>query len=203
MKKQNIKQHHRRSIRLKEYDYSKAGAYFATICTLNKKHIFGGIRNGLVELSMIGKIANKFWFEIPKHFEDVKLDEFIIMPNHIHGIIFVNDVNVGVQNFEPLQKQNRFQQIIPKSIGSIIRAYKSSVTHWGKLNGYEHFKWQRNYWEHVIRNEDKQNKIRQYIQFNPLKWHLDRENPERVGADRLEDEIFDSKIKMYAVLNTG
>lgn len=63
--------------------------------------------------------------------------------------------------------------------------------------------WQRNYYEHVIRNEDKLNKIRQYIQFNPLKWHLDRENPERVGIDMLEDEIFDSKLKMYAGLNTG
>ncbi len=97
---------------------------------------------------------------------------------------------VGVQNFEPLQKQNRFQHTMPRSIGSIVRTYKSSVTHWCRQNGNECFRWQRNYWEHVIRNENKLLKIRQYIQNNPLKWHLDRENPERIGVDKLEVEIF-------------
>jgi len=189
----SLKKHHRRSIRLKEYDYSQAGGYFITICIQDSKHIFGRIRDGFVELSKIGKIANEFWFEIPKHFEDVELDEFVIMPNHLHGIICINDMDVGVQNFEPLQKQSRFQHIITKSIGSIIRAYKSSVTHWCRQNGYEGFRWQRNYWEHVIRNEEKLYKIRQYIQNNPLKWHLDRENPKREGTNKLEEEIFKFK----------
>ena len=83
--------HHRRSIRLEEYDYSRAGAYFVTICTQDRKCFLGNVGNETVELSPIGKIAHEFWFEIPKHFQNVQLDAFVVMPNHIHGIIFIDD----------------------------------------------------------------------------------------------------------------
>ena len=126
-------------------------------------------------LSEIGKIVFDYWFEIPKHFQNVKLDEFCVMPNHIHGILLLN--NVGVQNFEPLR--NKFQHIIPKSIGSIIRTYKTAVTHWSKQNDYNFF-WQRNFYEHIIRNENELNEIREYINNNPLQWELDNENPENI-----------------------
>jgi REP element-mobilizing transposase RayT len=124
----NSKEYHRRSIRLKEYDYSQNGAYFVTICTYNSECIFGTLKDGIIDLSSIGDIAYKFWIEIQNHFNNIVLDEFVIMPNHIHGIVMIYS-DVGVQNFEPLQKQNRFQKIIPESIGSIIRTYKSAVTH--------------------------------------------------------------------------
>ena len=94
-------------------------------------------------LSEWGEIVAVCWDEVPRHFRDVELDGFIVMPNHLHGIIIIQ--NVGVQNFEPLQKQNMFQHIIPKSLGSIIRTYKSAVTHWCRNNGYGNFEWQRNY----------------------------------------------------------
>jgi REP element-mobilizing transposase RayT len=93
------------------------------------------------------------------------------MPNHIHFIITI----VGVQNFEPLQ--NNYQKIIAKSIGSIIRAYKASVTTWCRKNGFPKFKWQRNYFEHIIRNEEDHFRIKEYIQNNPLQWNIDEENP--------------------------
>jgi len=176
-------EHHRRSIRLKDYDYSQIGAYFVTIGTYNKDCVLGKMNNTEVQLSSVGKIAIKFWLEIPKHFDHVQLDEFVLMPNHIHGIIIIREV--GVQNFEPLQKRNRFQKITPRSIGSIIRAYKSSVKHWCKENDYESFKWQRNYYEHVIRNEDDLRRIREYIVNNPLIWELDSENPENIKSKKL------------------
>lgn len=143
-----------------------------------------------VRLSSVGKIAKQFWKEIPKHYPRVKLDEYIVMPNHLHGIIILTNP-VGAQNFEPLQKKNleplrnRYQRTIPKSIGSIVRAYKSVVKHWCKNNGRVHFKWQRNYYEHIIRNEQDLNEIREYIINNPLKWELDEldeENPKNVKS---------------------
>jgi putative transposase len=161
----------RRSIRLPEYDYSKTGAYFITICLFNKDQILGTINNGKIILSEIGMIAKKHLEEIPIHFEDAFVNEYIIMPNHIHFIITI----VGVQNFEPLQ--NNYQKIIPKSIGSIIRSYKASVTRYCRQNGFQKFRWQRNYFEHIIRNEEDLFRIREYIQNNPLQWELDEENP--------------------------
>ena len=165
------KKYKRRSIRLPEYDYSKPGAYFITICSFNKEQIFGKISNGKIILSKIGKLGEKYLKEIPDHFEDVFVDEYVVMPNHIHFIITI----VGFQNIEPLQ--NKYQKIIPKSIGSIIRSYKASVTRRCKENDYKNFKWQRNYFEHIIRNEEDHFRIKEYIQNNPLQWELDEENP--------------------------
>ena len=179
----NPTKHDRRSIRLKNYNYSQKGAYFVTICTYNKKCLFGDVVDGNMSLSSVGRMAKQFWREIPRHFPNVQLDEYVVMPNHVHGIIILAN-RVGAQNFEPLRKKysesskNKYQHIIPKSISSIIRAYKSVVTHWCKNDDYTHFKWQRNYYEHIIRNEEDLNEIRGYIINNPLKWELDEENPE-------------------------
>jgi len=171
-----FKRQRRRSIRLQGYDYSQAGAYFITICTHNRECVLGEMVDGKINLLSIGNIAHQFLVEIPKHFKNVELDEFAVMPNHVHGIIIINS-DVGVQKFEFLQKENQFQHIISASIGSIIRTFKSAVTHWCKENGYENFRWQRNYYEHIIRNEDNLYLIREYIQNNPLKWEFDEENP--------------------------
>jgi putative transposase len=173
MKKKN----QRRSIRLPEYDYSRSGAYFITICSFKKELIFGKIIDGKMILSEIGKIVAKYLEEIPNHFEDVFIDEYVVMPNHIHVIITI----VGVQNFEPLRHE--YQKIIPKSIGSIIRAFKASVTIWYRENGFKKFKWQRNYFEHIIRNEEDLFRIREYILNNPLQWESDEENPFRKNTE--------------------
>jgi putative transposase len=168
----------RRSIRLPEYDYSKAGAYYITICSHNKKLIFGKIIDGEIIPSKIGILVEQHLKEIPDHFENVFIDDYIIMPNHIHFILSI----VGVQNFEPLR--NEYQKIIPRSIGSIIRAYKASVTKRCKKEEYKNKIWQRNYFEHIIRNQEDHYRIREYIQNNPLQWELDEENPKHKNFTR-------------------
>ncbi|MBI4619200.1 MAG: hypothetical protein HY739_03395 [Desulfobacterales bacterium] len=183
--KYNPEKHHRRSIRLKGYDYSQQGGYYMTIVTQNRECLFGNVADGKMVLNDAGWVAQTCWLEIPNHFPNVHLDAFIIMPNHIHGIIFIIDnemgKSVGVQNFEPLQRsnQNKYQQIISHSIGSIIRGFKIGVTKWFRHNTDIYTVWQRNYWEHVIRDENELNHIREYIINNPLKWESDDENPNR------------------------
>ena len=129
----NPQKHHRRSIRLKNYDYSQPGMYFVTICSGNKEMLFGDVINCNMILNESGKYTQKCWRDISKHFSDVRLDEFIIMPNHVHRIICVveNDdkiCNVGAKCFSPLhQNEHKFQSPI-KTIGSIIRGFKIGVT---------------------------------------------------------------------------
>jgi REP element-mobilizing transposase RayT len=165
------KKFNRRSIRLPGYDYSKAGAYFITLCSFNRNLIFGKIVNGKVVFSKIGMIAAKYLEEIPNHFEDTFIDEFVVMPNHIHFILIL----LGVQNIEP--QQNEYQKIIPKSVGSIIRSYKAAVTRWCRITNVENFRWQRNYFEHIVRNDEDLYRIKEYIVNNPLKWEIDEDNP--------------------------
>ena len=201
--KYNPQIHHRKSIRLKGYDYSREGLYFITICCHNRDCLFGEIieNNDLINptqqmiLNDAGKIAIECWLQIPEHFPNVILHEHIIMPNHIHGIIELNGSldfgvqnvmvqNVGVQNFEPLpptpppqppsRQQNAFQKIIPRSIGSIIRGYKIGVTKWFRKNTDLQTVWQRNYYEHIIRNEQSYQTIAEYIITNPEKWKDDK-----------------------------
>jgi putative transposase len=183
--------HHRRSIRLKGYDYSQAGFYFITIDTKDRVCLFGKIV--MVEnfqpsmvLNNAGKIADEGWLEIPIHFPNAVLHEHIVMPNHIHGIIELiksgshndSESNNGVQIFEP--RRNQFQKIIPHSIGSIVRGYKIGVTKWFRNNtvGVQNFEpqpiWQRNYYEHIIRDEKSFQRISDYIINNPKNWHEDK-----------------------------
>ncbi|GJQ59022.1 MAG: hypothetical protein D8M57_04350 [Candidatus Scalindua sp. AMX11] len=183
MTKHNPKTHHRRSIRLKEYDYSQEGFYFITICTHNHVCLFGKISDNKMVLNNAGKIAKEFWLDIPEHYPNTRLHEYVVMPNHVHGIIqIVNDVGVGVQDFEPLQqpKQNKYQKTIPRSIGSMVRGFKIGVTKWFRKNvRVQDFEpipsvWQRNYYEHIIRNEQSYYKISEYIIKNPSHWLTDK-----------------------------
>jgi REP element-mobilizing transposase RayT len=184
--------HNRRSIRLRGYDYSQPGAYFVTICIHDRKQrLFGNVVDGKMVFNEMGNIAKKYWMEIPHHFPNVQLDEFIIMPNHVHGIIIIRDYDknnvgenvgghmVGVQNVE-LQKttttQNKYQHIIPRSIGSIIRGFKIGVTKMVRLQIPAMVVWQRNYFECIIRDQKSLYFIRKYIRENPLKWSTDSEN---------------------------
>jgi len=131
-------------------------------------------------LNDAGKIAIKFWLEIPEHFSHVDLDEFIVMPNHIHGIIVIKNnvmenVNVvGAKDFSPLQQQPSKFHSPSKTIGSIVRGFKIGVTKWFRNHTDIYNVWQRNYWDHIIRNENELNRIRQYIIDNPKKWDNDR-----------------------------
>jgi putative transposase len=188
--------HHRRTIRLKGYDYSLAGLYFVTINVNNRVCLFGEIIGGKMILNDAGKIADKYWLEIPEHFPNVILHDSIIMPNHVHGIIeliqtgsFVGVQNfepqslpnesvptAGVQNFEPLRLRNDYQKIIPHSIGSIIRGFKIGVTKWFRNNTDIVNIWQRNYYEHIIRDEISYQRISEYINNNPNNWQNDEQS---------------------------
>jgi len=189
----NSNVYHRRSIRLKGYDYSQSGAYFVTICTKDRKSYFEKYR-GLKE------IVKRQWEELPQRFPGLTLDEFVIMPNHIHGIFIVG------AGLAPALSHRATARVAPTfsvdrrapTVGEIVRTFKSLCIHdWlthikeKKIDVIGKF-WQRNYYEHVIRNEDELNKIREYIQNNLLKWDLDKENPGRIGLDVLEEEIFQS-----------
>ncbi len=199
--KYNPDVHHRRSIRLKEYDYSQPGVYFITICTHNRECLLGEIKNDKVELYVAGQIIEKWWVVLPNKFTNIKIDEYIIMPNHFHGIITIVETNVGADLRVCPNNNGKDMDLQGEHIGSplrkIIQWFKTMTTN-EYIRGVKHnilpsfhrkF-WQRNYYEHIIRNEDELKKIREYIRNNPLKWHLDRENPKRIAKDVLEEEIF-------------
>lgn len=165
--------HNRRSIRFKDYDYSQSGLYFVTICTKNRSLLFGDINDGKMELSEYGVYAEKCWKDIPLHFPNVILHKYVVMPNHIHGIIEIvgdnmrnNGYNMGAKNFSPLRPPQSTGT--SRTIGSIVRGFKIGVT---KEIGES--PWQRNYHEHIIRDENAYNTITEYIEQNPLKWELD------------------------------
>jgi REP element-mobilizing transposase RayT len=195
--KYNPLKHNRRSIRLKGYDYSQAGAYFVTICTHGMQHLFGEIINGEMYFNEIGQIAYNEWLKTPEIRPYVSLDVFVIMPNHMHGIIVLNDDHIprtGVlhtpQSHIPLSNisekdvcdtpasnQGVFDTPLRSpshNIGAIVRGYKSAVTKQINLLNETGTIWQRNYHEHIIRNEKSYLLISNYIIDNPTKWQNDK-----------------------------
>jgi len=156
------------SIRLSHWDYGSNAAYYITICTKNRVPYFGKVKDGIIQLSAIGQIAHQCWADIPLHFPFVILDEYIIMPDHMHGIIIINkENNIGQQHavntFGP-QSQN---------LASIIRGFKVGVTKGARIiNGG--FGWQPRYYEHIIRNENAHNRIVNYIKNNPKNWRKNK-----------------------------
>ena len=180
--------HHRKSIRLQGYDYSQAGAYYVTIVTYQRDCLFGEIMNEEMFLNDFGKIADECWRAIPDHFPNVELGAHVIMPNHAHGIIVIHNdesashavdaQHVGAtQSVAPTPPHNRPKGPKPKSLGAIIGSFKSAVSYriHKELNATGI--WQRNYYEHIIRDEkDLQNKT-DYIEANPSLWDEDDNNP--------------------------
>lgn len=190
--------HHRRSIRLREYDYSQEGLYFVIICTHERECLFGEIVNGEMQLNEFGKIVYKCWLEISQYFPNLQLHEHIIMPNHIHGIIEITN-RVGAENLLPNEESHtqikrtedflplppriqmsqqtqchEFQKMIPKSVAAILKGFKIGVTKWFRQNTDIYVVWQRNYHEHIIRNGNSYAMIADYIVNNPAKWTDDK-----------------------------
>ena len=179
--------HHRRSIRLPNYDYAQAGAYYVTIVAWHRECLFGDVVNGKMELSKYGLVAKQQWEELPKRFPNIELGACSIMPNHMHGIIVIMTGRGTAENLngldgEPSRRaptQERFRKPVKGSIPTIVRSYKSAVSY--RINLMRSTDgvpvWQRNYYEHIIRNErDLQNKT-DYIEANPMLWDDDDENP--------------------------
>ncbi|MBI9045159.1 MAG: hypothetical protein JEZ06_11785 [Anaerolineaceae bacterium] len=175
------------SNRLKGWDYSSAGLYFVTICTQNRKSFFGTVENSIMKLSSIGRIAFEFWQKISQLQSHVELDEFVIMPNHLHGVLVLNEMSSSVEtlhcNVSTTDVSKQMSKISPKkgSLGSIMRSYKSAVSKWANDNGFEEFKWQARYYDQIVRDEKSLDTIRYYIVHNPMQWHLDKHNPLNVS----------------------
>ena len=225
--------HHRRSIRLRGYDYSRVGAYFITICTQNRECLFGNIIVGAgpracpeMVLNNAGTMIQTVWNEIPFHYNGTEIDEFVVMPNHIHGIIVIGAVGAtpcgcpdpdpgtgeSGQNNGQAQGPGNNGQVQgpaptgitgPLSLGDIVHRFKTMSTKryadGVKQLGWQSFAgklWQRNYWEHIVRNEMELNRIRKYIHDNPTQWELDRLNLHK------DQSVYSSIVRDPAVTYT-
>jgi len=205
--------HHRRSIRLKGYDYRQAGAYFVTICTQDRAFLFGQVVHDEMQLNDAGKMVYDVWNDLPAFYPGVQTDAFIVMPNHIHGIIILvgADPRVCSDSGPPAcpgqpQELGQPQGVAPAlGLPDIVHRFKTMTTRryadGVKRLGWEPFRgrlWQRNYYERIIRNEESLNRIRGYILTNPMRWALARENPHRVGVDE-----FDTWLNRVGKENNG
>jgi len=165
----------RRSIRLRGYDYTQSGAYFVTICTQNRECLFGDIVNGKMVLNEYGKIVVAEWKKTAEIRDEIELDEWVVMPNHFHGIVVVTGRGTACR----APTIERFGKPVAGSLPTIVRSFKSAGTKC--INTIRNMPgaklWQRNYYEHVIRNENELNRIQQYIINNPDKWESDRNYP--------------------------
>ena len=190
-----------KSARLEGYDYTKAGLYFITICTQNRKHYFGDISDNKMQLSNIGVLADVFWYEIKNHAKNVELHQFTVMPNHIHGILEILDGNTvdddGIDvagdgrdvacnvstttttNTTTTTKNHQMSKISPKSgsVSRIFGSYKSAVSKHAHRLGYE-FEWQERFYDHIIRNKNDYIRVSNYIENNPANWDDDKFNNE-------------------------
>jgi len=172
------------SARLKNWDYRSNGAYFITICTANREHFFGEIigneTSKEMNFSKVGMLAEKYWEQIPEHFPFVSLGNFVIMPNHMHGILIINNV-VAVETLQcnvcrdENGKNHFFSEISPKSgsVSTIIRSYKSVVTREAHLINST-FKWHTKFHDHIIRDSLSFERIQNYIEYNPNNWEKDK-----------------------------
>ena len=179
-----------KSARLREYNYGYAGIYFITICTENREHYFGEILNSEIQLSEIGKIAQTEWYKTLEIRPDMnlQLDAFIVMPNHIHGIIIIgeNEYNCG----DGRDAMHRVSTFSPqrKNLASIIRGYKSSVTKQIRVLGFG-FNWQSRFYEHIIQNKNSFKRIQNYIINNPQNWIDDKFNKYNINYNEIENNI--------------
>ena len=171
----------RRSLRLRNYDYSQSGAYFVTLCVQNKICLLGDISEGILNLNTCGQLTRDAWLWLARQYAYVALDEFVVMPNHLHGILIIDSRRGGSRTaFQDAEGRSRTAPRKTKPLGSLIAAFKTVSA---KSVNTQRFTpgaalWQRNYYEHVIRNETDLARIREYIQNNPAQWALDEENPD-------------------------
>jgi putative transposase len=181
----DVNVHYRRSIRLKGYDYAQAGAYFVTMCTQDRACLLGDVVGEEVRLSDAGSMIQAVWDGLPNRFPGMELDAFVVMPNHVHGIATF----VGAGLAPPAEKGAASSA---PTLGNVVRAFKSlSAIHVNRLLRRSGPLWQRGYFDHVVRDDRDLERIREYIATNPLRWALDRENPQRARSSPAEGELFD------------
>jgi REP element-mobilizing transposase RayT len=237
------REYQRRSIRLKGYDYSQSGTYFVTICTQNRESLFGESREGEMRLNDAGRMVQSVWNELPVFYSGVVTDEFIVMPNHIHGIVILSIPSpVGAtprgrpaddarQSDEPQNAQQNGQsqgqsdwgqngqpqgvaptgdggdfvpmETVALSLSDVVHRFKTLTTKryidgvkQGDWQPFVGRVWQRNYYEHIIRNEKSLNRIRQYIANNPAQWETDDENPHRQRNGGIRNSLEENTLEL-------
>ena len=177
--------HHRRSIRLRHYDYTQEGAYSVTICAANRRCIFGDVTDDEIHLSRLGHLVHACWVEIPAHYPHVQLDSFVIMPNHLHGILVFSDNKKDTMYRVPTREPSdlhenteEFGKPISGSLSTVIRTFKAGVTRRAnRLLQPDPPIWQSRFYESIIRSDEHLYRIREYIARNPAEWESDRDNP--------------------------
>lgn len=174
--KYDPQKHRRRSIQPQGYDYARAGAYFVTDCAQGRVGWFGEVVDGQMRLHLAGQTITAMWRGVPEGFSGIAMDVHGVMPNHLHGIVWITPA--GVQFIAP----HTWAGVIHRAprLGEIVRAFKAVTAH-TRGQVFPELVWQRNYYEYAIGNVDALNRIREYITTNPLQWALDRENPEFRG----------------------
>ena len=173
--------HRRRSPRLRDYDYTQPGAYFITICAKDRDCVFGHVMDGSMHLNKVAQIVQEEWLGTAFIRREIDLDEFILMPNHVHGIVVIKDDAVGATGRSPLRAHSMPRSgPAPRSLGSFVAGFKAGSTK--RINQHRETPgvpvWQRNYYEHVVRDEEDLRRIQKYIANNPLAWETDKENPD-------------------------
>jgi putative transposase len=174
----------RRSVRLKEYDYTQAGGYFVTVVTLRRECLFGEIASGEMRNTVLGRIVEECWCAIPEHFPNTDVDVFVVMPNHIHGIMIIHE-NMGSRGTiyrAPTPIIEQFGQPTMGSLPTIIRTFKAAVTRRARRELNSANIWQRNYYEHIIRDQRDHEHIAYYIATNLVNWSGDEENLNRLQS---------------------
>lgn len=199
-----------KTTRLQGWDYSSNGKHFVTICTRNSKKYFGEVKNKIMGLNELGNMAAICWQNIPSHFPFTELGAWVVMPNHVHGVIMINkppsvetrhgkpdglDNVVGGSTNKPsnvetrhgaslrgldIMNYNKFGPLKSGALQTIINHYKGAVKRWCNKNNFSNFSWQSKFYDHIIRNEFEAERIHNYILNNPHKWDEDRNNPENL-----------------------
>lgn len=181
----------RRSLRLKGYDYGQASAYFVTICTQDRACLFGAVFDGSMRSNDAGRMVATMWSELPSRFAGAEIDTFVVMPNHLHGIVVLCDDGATTRGATTRGATTRVAPtvgapLVGAPLGAVVGAFKSITTveyiRGVGARGWPEFRgrlWQRNYYEHVVRDEAELSRIRRYIDENPLRWDIDDENPRR------------------------
>lgn len=167
---------YRRSMRLRGFDYRKSGVYFVTICTYQKMKLFGRVDDGEMSLSMVGELACEEWQQIAQSRSSVHLDYYVVMPNHLHGLVIIEETHDrGIQSSDSATLLKRINTLQAGSLGAIIGQFKAAVSRRVRSEPMDHEQpiWQRNYHEHIVRDETSLNEIRRYIMENPARWRED------------------------------
>ena len=168
-----------KSLRMPYRDYAAAGMYFVTICTHNRRPSLARIEDGKVELTSIGEIVNECWQQIPAHHPEATLHAFVVMPNHIHGLAQLEPRTRVPSKAETARREFGHAGVPSLSLSAVVRSFKSSVTRLSRVKlGVIGEIWERNYFERIVRSGQEFDEVTRYIIENPLKWEIDRENPE-------------------------